>query len=204
MTRILLPGAVFWADSSLNRVYLTYDDGPDPEITPKLLELFAEYDARATFFVVNDFSAWWPGLIQAISHRGHAIALHGLDHHGGYLKSNHNLFNELCSLTDRIRSVGVEPLKYYRPPFGHIRPDTVRFLSRQGYHTVLWSNLPGDFMETNQERLFKRAMKDTKPGSILVLHDGNVMRPAPTVDLTRKLLEEFTSRNWLCESLKLI
>jgi peptidoglycan/xylan/chitin deacetylase (PgdA/CDA1 family) len=204
MTRILHPEAIFWADPSRNRVYLTYDDGPDPEITPKLLEVLAEYNARVTFFVINDLSAWWPGLIKTISQKGHAVALHGLEHRGGYLKSNQTLLSELSSLADRIKSAGVEPLNYYRPPFGHIRPDTIRYLSRRGYRTVLWSNIPGDFRVMNQEKLFRRAMKDTLPGSILVLHDGNILHPAPTIDLTRSLLEEFTSRDWQCDSLQLV
>jgi peptidoglycan/xylan/chitin deacetylase (PgdA/CDA1 family) len=203
MTRILLPEAVFWGDPSQDRIYLTYDDGPDPEITPGLLDLLSEYDARATFFVVNGFDAWWPGLIKSISQKGHAIALHGLEHRKDYFKSNNRLLSELATLSARIRSVGVEPLKYYRPPFGYIRPDTVRYIRRRGYRTVLWSNIPGDFRLQDRERLFKLAMKDTKPGSIIVLHDGNVLRPAPTLDLTKSLLEEFSSRGWRCDSLQL-
>ena len=73
----------------------------------------------------------------------------------------------------------------------------------QVIQTILWSNIPGDFRVMNREKLFKLAMKDTRPGSILVLHDGNVLRPAPTLDLTERLLEAFSHKGWRCDSLRL-
>ncbi len=204
LTRILLPEALFQGNPSDNRIYLTYDDGPDPEVTPILLDLLAEYNARATFFVVANDASWWPDMLQQIDKRGHQIALHGERHRSKYTLSNLKLYTELTELIARISHADIEPMKMYRPPFGHIRPDTVRFLHKRGIHTVLWSNIPGDFRKINGEKLFRRATHNLRPGAILALHDGVKFRPAPVLELTKKLLDTFQERGWSCDALNYI
>ncbi len=203
LTRILLPEAVFRADPEDNRIYLTYDDGPDPEVTPELLDILAQRDARAVFFVVADNGDWWRDMIAEIASKGHRIALHGLQHKSKYLKSNAALYKELLELASKITGSGGVPASAYRPPFGHIRPDTVYFLKRKGIQTVLWSIIPGDFRRMKTGELYRRAMRSLRPGDILALHDGTRLRPAPTLELTKRLLDEFQRLNWRCECLDL-
>lgn len=193
---MLLPEAIFRADPSEDRIYLTYDDGPDPEVTPQLLEILAAYGVLATFFVLPSQDSVWSDLIRKVGNQGHGIALHGLQHRSGYLLSNRRLTAELNQVYTLINRTGVRAMKAYRPPFGHIRPDTVRFLKREGFRTVLWSKITGDFRQESETRLFRRTMRDLHPGDIIVLHDGTRLCPPPVLPLTRMLLDEFRRRNW--------
>lgn len=201
LTKALLPGAIFHADPSDNRVYLTYDDGPDPEVTPALLDILAQFEARATFFVLPSEESWWSEILPKIAHGGHRIALHGANHRSGYLRPNSRLAAELYECMEQIQSAGVQAVKAYRPPFGHTRPDTVQYLKRRGFKTVLWSKIPGDFRLENPDKLFSRATHWLCPGDILALHDGTTLRPPPVLNLTRRLLEELRERNWRSDTL---
>lgn len=196
LTRIMLPGGVFTGDATNGKIYLTYDDGPDPEVTPELLDILAELNAGATFFVVHSKQSWWPEILHSTADKGHSIALHGLQHRSGFYRSNRNILNELLDLTSSIQEAGITALRAFRPPFGHIRPDTVRFLRRNGITTILWTEIPGDFSRMDPERLFACAVRNLRPGSILALHDGTSLRPAPVLDLTRRLLTFCREQGW--------
>jgi len=182
---------------------LTYDDGPDPEVTPKLLEILRRGKAQATFFVLRRSEAWWAAILGQIAADGHAVALHGLEHRSNYWRTNAALLADLVELENGIRELGIEPLKAFRPPFGRIRPDTVSFLRREGFSTVLWSSIPGDFRPADPDVLFQCAVRNLRPGSICVLHDGTMMRPAPVLELTQRLLEHIERQGWRTAALEL-
>ena len=203
LSRILLPGVPCSADPANNRVYLTYDDGPDPDVTPQLLEILAEFNAQATFFVLASDKPWWPELIRNISAAGHKIALHGVLHRSVLFLSNSKIEGELEKVSNKIMSTGAKALPAYRPPFGHIRPDTVNYLKQRGIHTILWSKMPGDFRRISEDRLFARAIRNLRPGDVVALHDGTTLRPAPVLQLTKRLLTEFQKRNWRSAALEL-
>jgi peptidoglycan/xylan/chitin deacetylase (PgdA/CDA1 family) len=196
ISRSLLSGAIFRSDADGNRIYLTFDDGPHPDVTPRLLDILDEYDAQASFFVVANSESWWDQLIKRISERGHVLGLHGIQHRSGYSLSNVRLWKELESLREAINAAGVTPLPLYRPPFGHVRPDTIQYLKKRGVNTVLWTHIPGDFKDQDSKKLFSRATRGLKPGDIIVMHDGCQLQPAPVLELTRRLLTEFERRNW--------
>jgi peptidoglycan/xylan/chitin deacetylase (PgdA/CDA1 family) len=183
------------------RIYLTYDDGPDPEVTPQLLDILAEAKARATFFVVASIQPWWPVQIRTIAAAGHAIGFHGMRHRSNFFVSNHRIHQDLERLAERISQAGATAVNLYRPPFGHVRPDTVKYLRERGIETVLWSSIPGDFRPLPIEKLLSRALRDLRPGAIFALHDGVRHRPAPVLELTRELLADIWRRGWKCASL---
>ena len=86
---------------------------------------------------------------------------------------------------------------FWRPPFGHVRPDTIAYLKKRGIHTVLWSSMPGDYRTAKPVDLpLNRALSRLQPGAIFVLHDGVTLRPAPVLDLTKSLVEEIHRRGW--------
>ncbi len=201
MTRLLLPGAIFRADAAQRQVYLTFDDGPDPEVTPKLLDILGAENASATFFVLASEKKWWEELIVQISARGHRVALHGRQHRSALRRGNSVLRSELGQLAGAISRAGAKPLPAFRPPFGNIRPDTVRYLLHHGIATILWTGIPGDFRLQAQDILFRRACQSLQPGSILALHDGTHLRPAPVLELTRRLLRHISDLGWTCAAL---
>ncbi len=197
-----LTGALTAADPGENRVYLTYDDGPDPEVTPKLLSLLDAAQARATFFVLHSEEPWWKGLLRDIAVAGHTVALHGMTHRSAYLLGNAGIHADLRRLADAIAAAGVEPCMLFRPPFGDVRPDTVWYLRARGIRSVLWTRLPGDFRPRDGDRLLRRALKGFRPGDILALHDGTKLRPAPALDLTARLFDQIKERGWRAEALE--
>ncbi|MBU1651038.1 polysaccharide deacetylase family protein [bacterium] len=203
LMRIALPGAIFRADAGNNQLYLTFDDGPDPEVTPPLLDLLRDYGVTATFFVVANQADWWLELVRRTAAEGHAIGLHGLKHRSGYGLSNRKLWRELSDLREALKQADVSVLPAYRPPFGHIRPDTVGYLRKRGVSTILWSNIPGDFRPLNTDQLHRKAMRGARPGDILVLHDGTRLRPAPVLELTKRLLDSFHAAGWHCSRLSI-
>jgi peptidoglycan/xylan/chitin deacetylase (PgdA/CDA1 family) len=185
-----------------NQIYLTYDDGPHPEVTPRLLEILKEADAKATFFVVASTEPWWGDLIRRIASEGHGLGLHGLSHRSNFLRRNRNLSDDLSRLAEMITKAGAQCANLYRPPYGHVRPDTVRHLHKRGMETVLWSSIPGDYRPVQAQTLLVRALRDLTPGAIYALHDGVSFTPAPVLELTRSLLDEIHRRGWHTASLR--
>jgi peptidoglycan/xylan/chitin deacetylase (PgdA/CDA1 family) len=184
-----------------NRVYLTYDDGPDPEVTPQLLEILAQAGAKATFFVLGSGAPWWAEQIRAISDGGHTIGLHGLEHRSCLLRGNGSIHRDLILLREKVIEAGARCSNLWRPPHGHVRPDTWIFLKKRGILTVLWSAMPGDYRVKRPEILLDRATRRLRPGAIYALHDGVRLQPAPVLELTRRLLEVIANRGWQAAAL---
>jgi peptidoglycan-N-acetylglucosamine deacetylase len=193
---------VFFGDSSNHQVYLTFDDGPHPEVTPKLLDILDEYQAQASFFVLASDGGWWKELIREIHRRGHIIGMHGLRHQSNYYHSNSQLIGELRQLSGMIISTGVPLSAIFRPPFGHVRPDTILALRKKGIRTILWSRIPGDYRQIEPLELFAKASNELHPGEIVVLHDGTKLSPAPVLDVTPRLLNFIRERGWTCSALQ--
>ncbi len=200
--RAKLTGGLVRVKAIDRRVFLTYDDGPEPDVTPQILRLLKEYKAGATFFVLPSHAEWWEDLICRIAEEGHTVGLHGMAHESCYWRSNREILADLHRLERMIGAAGVPSSKLFRPPYGDVRPDTVRFLRNRGYRTILWSCIPGDFKPLTVEKLFRRAMRGMRSGSILALHDGTKLRPAPVVKLTERLLEALVIGGWKAASLK--
>jgi len=196
LMRAIYPDAIFRGDPTGGRIYLTFDDGPHPEVTPQLLDVLRSRSARATFFVVHGRESWWGEILRQAASEGHAIALHGIQHRGAYLKSNPALHGELVRLERHIEAQNAAPVRLFRPPFGHVRPDSVGYLRRRGIQTIMWSSIPGDFRPVVPPVLFRRAVRELAPGSIVALHDGTNLHPAPVLELTALLLDYISQQGW--------
>ncbi|HTA57936.1 MAG TPA: polysaccharide deacetylase family protein [Candidatus Baltobacteraceae bacterium] len=171
-----------------NKLAVTFDDGPNPAITPKLLDLLAKHNARATFFLVGKFVHECPGLTTEILARGHALGNHTDTHPNLFLCGRKKTEEELRRCTDAIRhAAGVEP-RWFRPPFGFRSPWLHGIVERQKMQTVMWTLIPGDWRVKPAEWLIQRmnpiaehARKKLPldsghtgglTGDILCLHDG--------------------------------
>ena len=171
-----------------NRLAITFDDGPNPAITPKLLDLLAKHNARATFFLVGKFVRDCPELTKEIFARGHILGNHTDTHPNLFLCGRRKTEEELRRCTDAIHeATGVEP-RWFRPPFGFRSPWLHEIAKRQGMQTAMWTLIPGDWRVKPAEWLIKRmnpiaehARRKLVPGTgkdggqtgdILCLHDG--------------------------------
>ena len=139
-----------------NKLAITFDDGPNPAITPKLLDLLAKHNARATFFLVGKFVRDCSDLTKEILVRGHALGNHTDTHPNLFLCGPQKTTEQLKRCADAIhQAAGVEP-RWFRPPFGFRSPWLHDIVKRQGMRTVMWTLIPGDWRVKPAEWLIKR------------------------------------------------
>lgn len=152
-------------------IALTFDDGPHPLYTPKLLDLLKKYDVKATFFVVGQQAQLYPEIIQRMQEEGHAIGIHHYRHTSNWLMTPFASKKEIEKCANIIHDItGVVPV-LYRPPWGHVTPFTALIAKR--YRIVLWTRHFSDWRTSRiQYTLKNELIKATKDGSIFLLHDN--------------------------------
>jgi peptidoglycan/xylan/chitin deacetylase (PgdA/CDA1 family) len=181
-------GPLLWRTSAPRKLAITFDDGPNPKVTPELLKLLESYEARATFFVIGRFVRECPGLLRETVDRGHAVGNHTRSHPNLFWRTPDQIRAELQDCNDAIGEVtGCAP-KWFRPPFGMRNPWVIPCATEKGLRTVMFSRLPGDWRGKPAPWLIKRmepialsiapTNADTKHsskagGDILCLHDGD-------------------------------
>ncbi len=148
-------------------IYLTFDDGPVPIVTPAVLELLKSYNAKATFFMVGENVQRYPEILQQILDDGHQIGNHTFNHLNGTKVSDKDYYRNILLAKEYIDS------KLFRPPYGRIRPRQLLEIKKQ-YQIVLWSVLSGDFDQNiSDEKCLRNVIKHSKSGSIIVFHDSH-------------------------------
>jgi len=166
-----------------NRICLTFDDGPNPEQTPRLLEILDRYDAKATFFLIGEWALREPELIRETVRRGHAIGNHTFTHPTMPAHGAKRIREELRRCREAVEASGetfatVDGAALMRPPYGRRRPGTLRTMREEGYVPVTWSITGYDWRaHTTAKRITKRALR-SKGGDIILLHDGSNEEPA--------------------------
>jgi len=147
-------------------LYLTFDDGPTPNITPWILDLLDQYDARATFFCLGRQVERFPSHYEEILKRVHTVGNHTYSHLNGLVTQNSQYFDDVKHAARRIDS----PL--FRPPHGSLRPSQTKHLSKE-YQIIMWDILTRDYNTSRSSgRIARRILKTARPGSIVVFHDS--------------------------------
>ena len=186
-------------------IALTFDDGPNPEQTPKLLELFAQHDAKATFFLIGEWAAREPGLIREAVAAGHAIGNHTFTHPTMPAHGAGRIREELRRCREAVEASGetfstVDGAMLMRPPYGRRRPGTLRTMREEGYVPVTWSITCYDWRAHTTERAITRRAKRAKEGDIILLHDGSNEEPAAdrskSVATVKTVLEHFIPQGY--------
>jgi peptidoglycan/xylan/chitin deacetylase (PgdA/CDA1 family) len=186
--RSQLFGRTVCRTNSARKLALTFDDGPNPAITPKLLDLLDRHNAKATFFVIGRYVRECPELLQETAARGHLIGNHTELHPNLLRLSRREVRIELRLCHDAISNALGSPSKWFRPPFGLRNPWVIPAARELGYRTVTWTLLPGDWREKPVEWLIPRLQPITDHakrnlgsgsnagaaarGDVLCLHDG--------------------------------
>jgi len=180
-------------------VWLTIDDGPDPEDTPRILELLANFRARATFFVIGKNAVGHPGLIWAIASAGHEVAHHTHTHPLAtfWCASPARVDRELDATTEILQQSGVNPVRF-RPPAGIRNLWLARALRRRGLTGIGWSARGLERWHTDPEAVAIRALRGLRPGSILLLHEGPRVPAAIRVAAIARVLEQLSKQGYQC------
>ncbi len=162
----LFPNFIWRIPTNRKVVYLTFDDGPIPEVTPWVLDQLDKYHAKATFFCVGENVERFPELLQRIRQNGHAVGSHTYHHLNGWQTDNATYFQDARRCAKLTRS------ELFRPPYGKLKRRQAQFLQRH-YEVVMWDVLSGDFdPNLSKEACLKNVIKNATNGSIVVFHDS--------------------------------
>ena len=170
----LLPGAVLVKGGRRDgRVALTFDDGPHPECTPRILDILERDGAIATFFVQGKIAEQYPGLIREVSMRGHQIGNHGYIHLDAKRTSRHRYVEDVKRAQEVLQNmVGKALDKIFRPPFGNVTGTTFVSLACSGYRFVFWSADSRDSFIRNPAEIIEHiSTLNIVGGDILLLHE---------------------------------
>jgi peptidoglycan/xylan/chitin deacetylase (PgdA/CDA1 family) len=167
------------AAAARREIAITLDDGPDPEVTPSVLDLLDERKLCATFFVIADRAARAPALCREIVQRGHSVQNHSEHHrHAFSFLGPKAMAREVGDAQARLADItGIAP-RFFRAPAGLRNPFLQPVLGRLGLELVSWTRRGFDTVRNEPERVFDRLARDLAAGDILLLHDGNAARAA--------------------------
>lgn len=165
--RLLFPEAI-WRIKRRGRklVYLTFDDGPIPEVTPWVLDILDQYNVKATFFLVGDNVRRNPHLLDEIRRRGHSWGNHTMHHLQGLKESNTRYFRDITE-ADALLATSL-----FRPPHGLFTPGQGRLIKRH-YNVIMYDLVTRDYSRRlNGEQVLENVKRYTRNGSIIVFHDS--------------------------------
>lgn len=191
----ILKGTLWRIQNDYNRVFVTFDDGPNPNTTPFILQTLDNYDVKATFFCVGKNIERYPELFQQIVERGHSVGNHTYSHIKGWACNNIEYFDDIKLAGQYVSSA------LFRPPYGRIKLSQIKAL-RQCYMIVFWSVLSYDYVEkiTPMECL-SNVVPRVKSGDIIVFHDSVKAFPRMSFALPR-LLDYLQKNNMICCPIK--
>lgn len=166
----IIGAGIFKKGNTKHQIAFSFDDGPNPEHTPRLLELLMKHHIKATFFVLGSKAEQHPELILRMHQEGHLIGIHNYKHRSNWTMTPWEVSRHMFKTADIVEGItGVRPT-YYRPPWGLLN---VFDLFKSKYNIVLWSLMVGDWNSRHgSEKIKERLQRGLKGGSIVLLHDS--------------------------------
>jgi peptidoglycan/xylan/chitin deacetylase (PgdA/CDA1 family) len=165
----LYPGLIWQGDNIARSIFLTFDDGPIPIVTPFVLKILKQYNAKATFFCIGDNVTKHPKIFDEVKTDGHLIGNHTFNHLNGW-KTQDQQYLENFIEADKLLQTN-----FFRPPYGRIKKSQIKLLkqAKPDLNIIMWDVLSGDFdMSLKPEKCLQNVIKHTEPGSIVVFHDS--------------------------------
>lgn len=167
----ILGGCLWEGTPDSNTIALTFDDGPDPDVTPAVLDVLDELDGSGTFFMLGDNVRKYPHVARSVFERGHIIGNHSMSHRKMLLMKREEVEFEIDEAQKAISdATGIEPV-WFRPPYGIFDFTCADVARKRGLSMVLWTVLSGDYSGSSSEQIFKIVKPFIRPGAIQVFHD---------------------------------
>jgi len=174
-----LPGGLCrWQGPPIGRrVAFTFDDGPNPQATPAVLDLLDALGLRATFFPLGSLAERFPDLVFEVLRRGHLVGTHGYRHLHHLAHTPRWISRDLAAADRAMAEVGVHPT-WYRPTYGQVTSATLVAAHRHGWQTVLWSAWGREWATRDPDEVAARIIQRLRPGAVVLLHDNDAFGPA--------------------------
>lgn len=191
------PSLVWQMPANRGDVYISFDDGPHPTVTPWVLKTLENYQAKASFFCIGDNVIKYPSVFQQVLAAGHTIGNHTYRHYNAWHVSKQQYVKDIQEAEILINS------ELFRPPYGKISPWLANSILRQTNvkKIVMWTVLSADFdTEISSEQVVNNVMNNVQPGSIIVFHDSEKAFPHLQKALPA-LLQHCQKMDWICKAL---
>lgn len=174
------------------QIALTFDDGPDSQVTPLILDVLKKHNVKACFFIIGKKAGINPDLLKRMDREGHLIGSHSYTHHFFFDLFPWQRMNEEMKETENIvYSVIGKKIKMFRPPYGVTNPPLAKAIKRRNYYSIGWSLKSNDTVIENDSLILKRLNKKVKSGDIVLLHDTKPWN----VKMLDQFLDELKDRN---------
>ena len=193
----VFPEILWNINTDAKEIYLTFDDGPVPEVTPWVLEQLEQYNAKATFFMVGDNISKYYTVFTQVLNRQHTIGNHTHNHLNGWNTINQTYIDNI-SKAEKL--LGANSVQLFRPPHGRLKWSQYKKI-KKSFKIVMWDVLSGDFSSSlSPENCLKNSIRATVPGSVIVFHDS-----AKNLDKLKyvlpRYLEHFAALNFTFKAL---
>ena len=173
-------------------IALTFDDGPHPNYTPRILEILRRYDVKATFFVVGMMAERYPKLVKAELGGGHDVGNHTYHHVNLNMTPPAYVATEIKACGEVLAAIGGKPPHLFRPPGGDYNDHVAEVSDALGYQMILWTDDPGDYASPGEDIIEQRILDAATPGGIILIHDGIQQ----TVDMLPRLIKELRRQGY--------
>ena len=195
-----------WAFSREEKsIYLTFDDGPIPEVTPWVLDELKKYNAKATFFCIGENVQKHPEIFQRILSEGHSVGNHTFNHLNGWKTATSEYIENVDKAEGQMGNNSkfkIQDSRLFRPPYGKITSKQAKILQRKGFKIVMWDIISYDYdANTSPEKCLQNVLKNIKPGSVVVFHDS-LKAEKNLRFLLPKVLEIIKEDGYLVESIR--
>ena len=173
--KLLFFNQVWDIPNSENTIYLTFDDGPTPEITERVLEILDKHHIKATFFCIGDNVRKHPEIVQKILSKQHSVGNHTYSHLKGWKTPTKTYINNTEACRMKLNSqFTIQNSQIFRPPYGKITPWQSFKLRKLGYKIIMWDVLSKDYdTSISAEKCYENVIQNVSSGSIIVFHDSN-------------------------------
>lgn len=196
--RAIYPSLVWQMPNRSKVLYLTFDDGPHPTITPFVLDTLRAYQAKASFFCIGKNVEAFPGIYAQIMFEGHAVGNHTQHHVNGWKVSDEAYLQDIATAAKHIKS------NLFRPPYGRIKRSQIKKIKQQfpDMHIVMWDVLSADFdTSLNADACFGYTVYHSKSGAIVLFHDSEKAFSRLETALP-KMLAHFAAEGYTFEAIK--
>lgn len=169
--RKLFPGFVWNIPNASKTVYLTFDDGPTPEVTEWVLGILAEHQIKSTFFCIGNNIEKYPDIFRKVVDAGHTVANHTFNHLNGWHTDNKKYFENIDACENVMQNANIARL--FRPPYGKIKRSQKKEVLGRGYRIIMWDVLSADFDQSiTPEQCLQNVISNTTDGSVIIFHDS--------------------------------